>query len=82
MNICILVGKIKTNIEFKFILKSKKISIVNFKMQLKNKSIVQVKAYDEIADKCYKLLEKNDIIEVQGKLNSKMEIIIEDFNIL
>lgn len=63
-------------------LESNHISIAKFELLLGNNSSIKVKAYDEIADKCYKKLIKNDIIAIQGKLNSKMEIIIEDFQYL
>ena len=78
MNICFFIGKIISDIQFDFILNSKNTSICIFKMQLANKSDITVKAYDEIADKCYQKLSKNDIIGIQGYINSNMEIIIED----
>lgn len=78
MNICFLIGKIVSDVEFKFVLESKHISIVIFKLKLSNRSIVTVKAYDEIADLCYQKLLKGDIVGVQGYLNSNMEIIVNE----
>lgn len=78
MNICFLIGKIVSDVEFKFVLESKNISIAIFKLELSNRSIVTVKAYDEMADLCYRKLLKGDIIGIKGYLNSNMEIIVEE----
>ena len=78
MNICFLIGKIVSDVEFKFVLESKNISIVIFKLELSNHSIVTVKAYDEIADLCYQKLIKGDIVGIQGYLNSNMEIMVNE----
>lgn len=78
MNLCFLMGKIISNIDFQFMLGSKKISIVQFLLVINEKCIVTVKAYDELADWCYQNLVKNDCIALQGELNSKMEIILHD----
>lgn len=82
MNLCFIIGKIISDIDFQFVLNSKNISIAIFRIQLSNNSIVKVKAYDEVADLCYQILVKNDLIAIQGELNSKMEIIINNFNYL
>lgn len=82
MNICFLIGKIVSDIEFKFVLESEHISIVIFKLELSNHSIVTVKAYDEMADWCYQKLLKEDSIGIQGYLNSNMEIVIQEFEYL
>lgn len=80
MNICFIIGKIVSDVEFKFVLESKYISIVIFKLELSNRSIVTVKTYDELADSCYQKLQKGDIIGIKGYLNSNMEIIISDID--
>lgn len=82
MNLCVLIGVVISNIEFNFIINSKNISIASFYIQLENKSIIKVKAYNELADKCYSQLLKNDVIAIIGKLNSNYEIIINELNIL
>ena len=74
MNICILSGKIISKIEFKFIINSKNKSIVYFNLELSNKSIVKIEAYNEIADLCYKELKENDKILIYGKLDEKGRI--------
>lgn len=75
MNLVYIQGKIISNIEFKFIIKSKNKSVSIFKLELTNNSIVTIKAYNELADYCYSKLNKEDIILIEGELNSKLEII-------
>ncbi|MCI8617693.1 MAG: hypothetical protein HFJ60_05605 [Clostridia bacterium] len=77
MNLVYIQGKIISDIEFKFIIKSKNKSISIFKLELTNNSIVTIKAYNELADYCYSKLNKDDIILIEGKLNSKLEIILQ-----
>lgn len=74
MNLVFISGKIVENIKFDFIINSKHVSIARFKVQLKNKSIVDVIAYDEMADYCYKNLQPKMQLYMEGKLNSRMEI--------
>lgn len=65
MNLCILLGKIVSKIEFKFIVKSKKKSIACFDMQLSNKSIVRIKSYDEVADYVYRKFKTGQIVAIE-----------------
>ena len=74
MNEVFLIGKIVTEIEFKFIINSKHISIVLFEIELLNKSVVRVKAYDEMADFVYSKLKKDHTIFVNGKIETKGRI--------
>ena len=74
MNICIVIGQIIENIDFKFILNGKKDSIVSFKIKLLNNSVINVIAYNEVADYCYRKLNLNEIILIEGSLNYKLEI--------
>ena len=74
MNLCILLGKIVSEIEFKFIINSKNKSIAYFKIELLNKSIVQVKAYDDKADYVYRKLKKGQSIIVEGKIRGNGNI--------
>ena len=79
MNICFLIGKIISEIEFKFIIQGKNTAIAIFQIELENKSIITVKAYNEIADYCYKDLKNNDTIMIQGRLEKeKIEILVEN----
>ena len=68
MNIGFLIGKIISDIDFKFIVNSKKYySISTFQIELNNKSVITVKGYNEIADFCYRRLLKNGYInDVRG----------------
>lgn len=68
MNFCIVYGKIISEIQFDFIYKSKQISISRFNIKLANNSIIQIKAYDDLADFAYSKLKKEDIILIKGKL--------------
>lgn len=78
MNICFFIGKIISDIDFKFIVNNRKYnSIVIFQIELNNKSIITLKGYNEIADFCYRNLEKNNIIIAVTFLNSKLEGILE-----
>ena len=81
MNLVFLIGRIVSKIEFDFVLNSKNISIVNFEIDLNNKKIVKVKGYNEIADFCYRSINKKDTVYVLGSLNSNMEIIIKEIYI-
>ncbi len=77
MNIVFIQGKVIEDVKFKFIIHSKDLSIAILKVKLLNKSEIIVKAYNEFADFCYKELNKEDIIFLEGYLNSKMEVIIK-----
>ena len=78
MNLCFIIGKIISDIEFKFIINSKNISVVIFKIQLSNNSIIKIKGYNEIADWCYQRVAKGNIVGIYGELNNNMEVIIKD----
>lgn len=70
MNICILLGKIISEIEFKFIINSKNKSIAYFDLELLNKSIIKVRAYNEIADYIYSYFEQGKLIAIEGQIRS------------
>lgn len=78
MNIVFLIGKVISEIEFKFIIEEKDVAVVTFYIELENKSILKVKGYNEIADECYQQLKIGDTIAIQGILNNKGEIEIQD----
>ena len=78
MNICFLIGKICGEIQLEFIINSKNTSIAMFDVELLNGSIIKVKGYNEIADYCYSKLDKNQTVAIEGRINSKSEIIIEE----
>ncbi len=78
MNLCFLIGKIVSDIEFKFIINSKQQAISMFTLKVSENCILKVKAYNELADMCYQKLVKGDVVGIQGSIESKMEIIIEN----
>ena len=75
MNICFLIGKIISGIEFDFIIKNKKIekeiSIVRFELELLDKNKVYVIGYNKISDYCYQKLKKNNNVFIEGLIDSK-----------
>ena len=77
MNICILCGKIKSEIEYKFIINSKNKAIAQFEIELSNKNVVRVQALDEVADYSYRNLSKEDIICIYGYLSNNGNIILQ-----
>lgn len=91
MNIVIICGKIVSKIDFKFIynryknseLKHKEkythTSIVKCKVKLLNNSIVEIYGYDEISDYLYRNFKENQIITIEGKIDSEMKIEVKRF---
>ena len=76
MNLCIVMGKIISEIEFKFIIDSKNKSIVEFEIETLDSNIVKIYGYNEIADYCYRKLSIYDNILIEGIVcqNVKVEI--------
>lgn len=75
MNLIFVIGKIVTEIDFQFIINSENQAVSIFKIELKNKTIITVKAYNKLADFCYKNLKSNKDVFVNGYLNTQMEIV-------
>lgn len=78
MNICFLMGKIISEINFKFMIQGKNKYIAIFQIEVENKTIITVKGYDEIADYCYNQLQKDNYIIIMGILDYKGEIEITE----
>ena len=78
MNLCFLIGEIISKIQYKFIINSKDTAIAIFKLKLQNESIVTIKAYNEMADYYYSHFDKDNVICIKGRLNTKGEIIIKN----
>ena len=77
MNICFIKGKIITKPEYKFTFIRNADAVIMFEIELENKSKIKVIGYNEIADKCYKELEKEDKIWIEGGISeytNKMNI--------
>ena len=81
MNEVFLIGKIITDIDFRFIINSKNISVALFEIELLDKQKVKAKAYNEMADFCYSRLKQNNWIFVNGKIESDGLINIMYFSI-
>ena len=77
MNEVFLIGNIVNEIEFKFIINSKNISIAMFNIETDDKQVIKIKAYNELADYCYSRLEKSKRVFIYGK-SSKNNIIVKE----
>ena len=60
MNGVFLIGKIISDIEFKFIINLKNKAIACFEIKTADKQIVRVQAYNQLADFVYSKLNTND----------------------
>lgn len=80
MNICFFQGKIISKINFKFVMESdenlscRHTSICYFDVLLNSKTIIMVKAYDNMADLCYRKLKIDDFININGILCDNYEV--------
>ena len=72
MNEVFLIGKIISNIEFKFIINSKNKAIACFEIETADKQIVKVQAYNEIADFAYSKLNTNDKVFINGYIEANV----------
>lgn len=86
MNTCFFSGKVISNVIFKFIMSKnvsfkecKNISICYFYIQLENKTILKFKAYDDLADVCFKNIKQGDFVIFSGRINSDLEVEVDFF---
>ena len=77
MNEVFLTGKIISNVEFKFIINSKNISIAMFNIETDDKQVIKIKAYNELADYCYSKLETCQRVFIYGEI-SENNIIVKE----
>ena len=82
MNLCILLGKIVSDIEFKFIIKGENKSIAYFYLLLLNQSIVRINVYNEMADYIYRKLKNGQIVIVEGELRQAGSVECESFKLV
>ncbi len=76
MNRVFLVGEIITDIEFKFIINSKNISVAMFKIKtIKDNQIINIKAYNDKADCFFSKCNKGDIVVIEGMLQDNTVIV-------
>ena len=64
--------------KYSFLLNNKNSAVCKIIGKLTNGSIINIIAYNKIADKCLRTLEKEKIYMVEGRINSNMEIVMEN----
>ena len=67
--------------KYRFLLNNKNNAICKIIGKLTNGSVINIIAYDKIADKCLRILKKGEIYFIEGKINSNMEVIIKNINL-
>ena len=72
MNEVFFIGKIISNIEFKFIINSKNKAIACFEIKTADKQIVRVQAYNQLADFAYSKLNTNDKVFINGYIEANV----------
>jgi single-strand binding family protein len=72
MNEVFFIGKIISNIEFKFIINSKNKAIACFEIETNDKQIVRVEAYNKLADFAYSKLNSNDKVFINGYIETNV----------
>ena len=72
MNEVFLIGKIISNIEFKFIINSKNKAIACFEIKTVDKQIVRIQAYNQLADFAYSKLNTNDKVFINGYIETNI----------
>ena len=72
MNEIFLIGKIISNIEFKFIINSKNKAIACFEIKTADKQIVRMQAYNQLADFAYSKLNTNDKVFINGYIEANV----------
>ena len=72
MNEVFSIGKIISNIEFKFIINSKNKAIACFEIKTADKQIVRVQAYNQLADFAYSKLNTNDKVFINGYIENNV----------
>ena len=78
MNEVFLIGNVITEIEFKFIIYSKRISKVKFSIEtITDNEIINIVAYDELADYIYGNISITDILIVNGYIEGNNVIVKE-----
>ena len=77
MNEVFLIGNIVNEIEFKFIINSKNISIAMFNIETDDKQVIKIKAYNELADYCYSKLETRQRVFIYGEI-SENDVIVKE----
>ncbi len=81
MNEIYIIGTINGKIEFKFVVNNKRyFSKVKFKLKTLDKQILKIVCYNDVADLILKNIKERDKIIIRGRINSKSEIEIKEYN--
>ena len=72
MNEVFLIGKIISDIEFKFIINSKNKAIACFEIKKADKQIVRIQAYNQLPDFAYSKLSKNNKVFINGYIEANV----------
>ena len=72
MNEVFLIGKIISNIEFKFIINSKNKAIACFEIKTADKQIVRIQAYNQLANFAYSKLNTKDKVFINGYIEANV----------
>ena len=72
MNGVFLIGKIISDIEFKFIINLKNKAIACFEIKTADKQIVRIQAYNQLADFTYSKLNENDKVFINGYIEANV----------
>ena len=72
MNEVFLIGKIISDIKFKFIINLKNKAISCFEIETADKQIVRIQAYNQLADFAYSKLNTNDKVFVNGYIEDNV----------
>ena len=72
MNEVFLIGKIISDIEFKFIINSKNKAIACFEMKTVDKQIVRIEAYNQLGGFANSQLNKNDKVLINGYIEANV----------
>ena len=69
MNEVFLMGKIISPVEFGFMVESKHYAMSRFRIETLDGQIIEIRAYDKVADFVYSKIKVGDSIFVYGSLN-------------
>ena len=81
MNEVYVIGKVVSKIVFKFILKSKNISVAIFDIETNNKQQIRIEANNELADFVYRNINKDMSVFIEGFLHENI-VKIKEIEIL
>ena len=86
INLCFLSGKVINEIDLKFVYNSQKrsldkkhTSIAKIELELQDGQIIQLHAYNEMADYVFRYIKKDDYIFVQGEVKGSHVVLMNYF---